>query len=216
MKKTFFLKRTSKNWLSSFSANLLGVIIGIAITFMVSGWISSRNEKKDIQRYLEMVKMELEDNLPIVQGLSIFYEQAQNFSNYLLTIGKQENLQADSLKKYENVIRNTPIINYQSGAYEILKSSGTMRLIRDKELLKSIIDSYSTLEYAQKAGNREMEIKSNKLFDVITVSGIDYNLLPLMQKPENKPIFNYFSIYTGVEGNFQRCEQQIKKTLELF
>lgn len=215
-KKTFFLKRISKNWLSGFSANLLGVIIGIAFTFMASDWISSRNEKKDIQRHLDMVKMELENNLPIVQGLSIFYEQTKNLSNYLISIGKQENLQADSLKKYENVIRNVPIVSYQSGAYEMLKSSGTMRLIRDKQLLKSIIDSYSALEHAQKVGNGNMERKSNKLFDVITENELDFELLPLMQKPENKPIFNYFSIYTGAEGNFQRCEQQIKKTLELF
>lgn len=61
-----------------------------------------------------------------------------------------------------------------------------------------------------------MERKNNKLFDVITENELDFELLPLMQKTKNKPLFNYFSIYTGVEGNFQRCEQQIRKTLELF
>ncbi|MPM95434.1 hypothetical protein SDC9_142588 [bioreactor metagenome] len=183
---------------------------------MVSDWISSRNEKKDIQRHLDMVKMELEDNLPMVQEQSIFYKQTRSLANYLITIGRQENLQADSLKKYEDVIRNVPIVSYQSNAYEMLKSSGTMRLIRDKELLKSILDSYSALEDAQKVGNGEMERKSNKLFDVITENELDYELLPLMQKPENKSLFNYFSIYTGAEGNFQQCEQQIQKTLKLF
>lgn len=211
------MKRISESWFSAFSANLLGVIIGIAVTFMVSDWISSRSEKKDIQRHLDMVKMELEDNLPTVQKLSEFYEQTKGFSNYLITTGKQENLQADSLRKYEYVISYSPTMNYQSSAYEMLKSSGTMRLIRDKELLKSIIDSYSALEHAQKVGNGETERKSNKLFDVITANGLDSSdLFLLMQRAENKSLFNYFSIYTGVEGNFQSCEQQIQRTLKLF
>ncbi len=190
------------------------VVVGIAITFSVNNWISYKNEQKDLKRYLELVKMELEDNLGVVQQQFEFYDQTGKLAKYLFSSGKQENLQADSLDKYVEVMRDLKYMSYKTSAFEMLKSSGTMRLIKDKDFLKSILDSYSQMEYAKMMGDRELEMKNKEGRNAVMENGLD-DIFKLW-KPEYKRLFHYFAIYTGCEGNFRTCKQQIEKTLQMF
>ncbi len=191
------------------------VVVGIAITFSISNWISYRNEQKNLERYLEMVKMELEDNLKIVQDQFDFYDRTGTFAKYLYFSGKQENVQADSLAKYYDVMRDLKYMIYQTSAFEMLKSSGSMRLIKDKKQLKSIMDCYNLLERAKNRGEKEMNLKENVLHSIIEENGANEQVFDL-RKPENKRLFNHFSIYTASEGNFRDGVEQIKKTLSMF
>ena len=39
------------------------VVVGIAITFGISNWISNRNSKKDLEEYLNAIRLELNINV---------------------------------------------------------------------------------------------------------------------------------------------------------
>ncbi len=208
------LKNTLKGF-GKYFREVSVVIVGIAITFTLSDWIGSRNERKDLERYLGMVKIELEGNLEIVNDQFDFYDRTGKFAKYLLSVGKQENLQADSLAKYDDIMKNLKSLNYEASAFEMLKSSGTMRLIKDKQMLKSIITSYNLLKYTQGVGDRAMEIKQKELYGTIMENGISeagYDIA----NPKYRRVFNYFSAYSAIEGNFRSCIDQLKKTLEMF
>lgn len=192
------------------------VVLGVAITFTLNDWVSARNEKKDVQRYLEAIQLELEDNLAIVQEQYKFYDRTGKFAQYLLS-NKLEKLSVDSLSKYSSVKGYITYMIYKSSAFEMLKSSGAMRLIKDKELLKSIIDCYKLMETAKSGGDKYMETKWNELYSTFTANGLpsntdDYDIREL----KYRRLFNFFSVHTHGENNFKACEQQIGKTLELF
>ncbi len=208
--KTKDIFRSSAKYLRELSI----VVVGIAITFGVSNWISSRNQQKDLQRYLEMVKMELQDNLVITQQQFEFYDQTGKLAKYLYFTGKQDNLQADSLDKYVDIMRDLKYMTYKTSAFEMLKSSGAMRLIKDKELLKSIWDCYSQLEYAKTVGDRELEIKNKEGRNAVMENGLS-DIFKLW-KPEYKRLFHYYATYTASESVFRTCGQQIEKTLLMF
>ncbi|MCC8173893.1 MAG: hypothetical protein LIO65_05815, partial [Odoribacter sp.] len=72
------------------------VVIGIAITFLVSDWISQRNEKKTVNRYLAAVMIELEDNRNLVREKQLFYKKTHDLAMYLLR-DKPENHHPDSI-----------------------------------------------------------------------------------------------------------------------
>ena len=74
------------------------VVVGIAITFTISDLISNRNERKDTQRYLDAVKLELEDNLATLGDEIANYKHTLAFSNYLNGT-RREDLNTDSINK---------------------------------------------------------------------------------------------------------------------
>ncbi len=190
------------------------VVAGIAITFTLNDWISNKNEKKELQRYLEAVKLELEDNMKIVHDQFVFYDRTGKFAKYLMS-DKLENLQADSLVKYDHVRGYITYMIYKTSSFEMLKFSGTMRLIKNKELLKSIIDCYNLMELSKNTGDKYMNTKWDELYHTLISTGIlgsDYDI----REPEFRRLFNFFAIDTNGEEPFKDSEQQIKKTLSMF
>ncbi len=191
------------------------VVAGIAITFTLNDRISDRNEQKELQHYLDAVKLELEDNLKIVHDQFVFYDRTGKFAKYLSS-DKSGNLQTDSLVKYTAVKGNITYMIYKTSSFEMLKMSGTMRLIKDKELLKSIIDCYTSMEIAKRSSDDYMNAKQNELYNAFLSNGLpdsdDYDIREI----SFKRLFNFFALYTQQEVDFWKSEQQIEKTLSMF
>ena len=122
------------------------IIIGIAVTLITGLWINSQNNGKDIKLYLENIKMELQNNLDDINMAKEYYDLASLYSDYLLT-NKTQNLDPDTLSKYNVLIKAIPFFTYKTSAFDMLKASGMMRLIKDKSKVKSIWDCYDQLEF---------------------------------------------------------------------
>ena len=131
--------------------DVMVVVVGIAITFSLNNWMSNSKERKDIQQYLYALKMELEENLNNVENVARYHKEAMYLCRYLNEY-KPESYQIDSIAKYNLIINGTKSFSYKTSAFEMLKMSGTMRLIKDKELLSKIWNSYQALE-ATKSSN---------------------------------------------------------------
>jgi len=122
------------------------VVIGVAITLSASVWISNRNEKRDMSLYLNAIKMELEENIKIINGSIEYLLPDVKYSAYLRTHDKKS-LNDDSIKYYADTC--CYIINsfkLKTNAFEAFKSSGTIRLLDDKELLLKMWDVYTGLD----------------------------------------------------------------------
>jgi len=122
------------------------VVIGVAITLSASVWISNRNEKRDMSLYLNAIKMELEENIKIINGSIEYLLPDVKYSAYLRTHDKKS-LNDDSIKYYADTC--CYIINsfkLKTNAFEAFKSSGIIRLLDDKELLLKMWDVYTGLD----------------------------------------------------------------------
>ena len=132
--------------IGNFLREVAVVVLGVAITLSASVWISNRNEQRDLSLYLNAIKMELEENISIINESIEYLQPDAKYSAYLRTHDKKS-LNADSISYYASSC--CYIINsfkFKTNAFEAFKSSGTIRLLDDKELLLTIWDVYTELD----------------------------------------------------------------------
>jgi len=165
------------------------VVIGVAITLSVSYWVTNRNEKRDTSLFLTAIKLELEENVRVLditnQGV---IQHAFKYSNYLMTHDKKS-LNADSIKSYMSIIGNMTSIMFKTNAFDMFKSSGNMRLVDNRELLLSIWDTYSFLSVVQRIFDSNSEMKTEefkKYFFQYSINPSDNDLL------KNPPLYDVF------------------------
>jgi len=138
------------------------VVVGIAITFGISSLINDRNSKKDIEQYLNTIKLELKTNIEEIENQINALEESVEYSHYLLSVNKRS-LNSDTIQKYSSVITHNSSYKPKYNAFEMFKSSGSMRLISDKELLLSIWEAYSDIDYFHLEFETFYQMKRDKL-----------------------------------------------------
>ena len=121
------------------------VVIGIAITLGVSSRLTVRNETKDMTRYMEMVRMELEALMQNVNRWTNQAEEAVGYSGYLLRTDRTA-LNPDTLQHYAAHCYNIVSFPSVTNAFDMFKASGSMRLVKDEDLLLRIWSAYSWLD----------------------------------------------------------------------
>ena len=205
------LKKKFKG-LAKSSRDVLVVVIGIAITFSLNNWISNYNEKKDMQRYLNAVKIELEDNLKIVDREIDYYQLTAKFRNYLLS-HKPEDLRMDSLSQsgYFWIMQEFHFFQYRTSAFEMFKMSGAMRLLQNKSVLSTIWNTYERLEEMKTENDHYMLKKNETINNLMLKTNItDYSNFLL---PEAQELRTFFMIGGSKDEMFMRCAETIRKTL---
>jgi len=175
------------------------VVIGVAITLSVNVWINHKNEKKDIALYLNAIKLELETNIEMIDSEVEYLQDWENYSLYLLSHDKKS-INPDSIRwgGDGSGLGTVKDIIFQTSAFEMLKNSGAMRLIEDKELLQSIWNSYLHLESIRMSINSYYELKKEQ--------SIKENQLVLEGKPPLIPLYDFFVTYINF-GALEGCKR---------
>jgi hypothetical protein len=155
--------RISVEKIGKYLRELSVVVIGISITFTINNWINNRSEKRDMNLYLSVIKVELEENLEALLDLKEHFESADAYSNYLNTHDKTL-LNEDSLYSYKNIQYNCYNVTFSTTAFEMFKTSGYMRFIKDKEFIKSIWKIYDALVAIDRFTEAYTEEKKKSVF----------------------------------------------------
>ena len=100
MKKTN-LKEKLQNWkLGNYFRELSIVITGVFITLAGTDFINSASQEKQINKSMQMIKMELEENLKSINQAEAAYLNEINF--FRLLIQKQDSLQTTKASILKN------------------------------------------------------------------------------------------------------------------
>lgn len=121
------------------------VVIGIAITLGLNGWLNYTNSKKEHKQYLNTLKLELKTNVEIIENEIGLLEASANYSQYLLSHDRKS-LDPDTIQKYQYAITQLREVKLKYNAFEMFKSSGNMRLISKKDILLAIWDVYDQID----------------------------------------------------------------------
>lgn len=136
-----FLRR--RNW-ESFVMNLLAVILGIVITFAGEAWVKEREEHRDVNEALRLVRDELRENRATLCFLDQQTAKEGRAARYLSGyFGCYERCDRDSMVAYCNLPLSTSTAELSDDAMELLKSSSLFQKIEDKELALNIIEAYN-------------------------------------------------------------------------
>lgn len=188
------------------------VVAGIAITFTVSDCINKKNEKEDLQKYLNTLIVEMEENLAIMEEKGRFYDGVLQLGLYLMKTPEKE-YNTDSIEAYDRYINHGFIMNYKTGAFEMLKTSGMMRLIDDKQLLSSISTCYSTMQQAKDESDMYTNLKMSLFNEVIEEDDTHY--IMDFKDPRNKKLLRFFRNNSGLEVTFWEAADEIKQILSV-
>lgn len=180
------------------------VIIGVAVTFFISDIISTAKEKKDLTLQLNAIYIELEDNLENVNQLIKLYNNHNRLGGLLRqTITEPEQVNKDSLRKYEISAGHMDLFSYHKAAYEMFVNNGGMKLLPDRELLLEIAGIYAMLEAAERENSLYNALKIHEIQQLYKLDSKRFVSLINITDPEYSGLFNF---YVGVGTGFKSKE----------
>ena len=198
-------KNTLKNILN-YTRELSIVVLGIAITLTATYSLSNQSEKRDMKLYLNAIKLELEENLKIIEEKQEYFRITNQFAEFLLSNKSKDKFS----EEFKETAGTVSYMNIKTSAFEMFKSSGTMRLVQNKVLLNSIWESYAELESSENGNNTYMQKKWDELFNYMLIkrsTALDFD--------ENDRLYTFLSINIGFDEELDKAADTIKHTLKL-
>ena len=131
-----------ENW-TSFFTSLLGVILGIVLTFGVNELWQKKEEKKRTKEMLILVRNELERNKKWFKNQEeILKKDSEAFTKILEASKKWSSFPEDSLAIYVQQFANVSHQQLTTSAWQIFQNSEMIQKISNKELIIRLTDCY--------------------------------------------------------------------------
>lgn len=123
-----------------YARQLLVVIVGVALTLAGAGLIERWHEARQVRSAMQLVYDELKADRELTEevcrGIALLEEYG----------GDIRRMPADTLEKYRSAVERTDDFVPQRNALEVLRSSGAMAAVEDKQLLFEVLECYAYLE----------------------------------------------------------------------
>ena len=153
------MKETSAN----FILNVISVILGIAITFVIQGMINRAGDRKEVRSALELVRSELKTNIEDIGIMTDYLTQERQSAGYLLqNLPKIDKCPEDSVNHHCGIVFADASITLSSDALELLKMSSLFQKIGDNRLAMKIIRAYDTCGSAVSNLNRHISQRNER------------------------------------------------------
>ncbi|WP_029906854.1 hypothetical protein [Prevotella sp. 10(H)] len=169
------------------------VVIGVAITLAASYWITGNNERRDMALYLDTIKLELEENKSMLDSTVKRLQPSVKYADYLRS-HDMKSLNADTIRFYAPFYLEVASINIKTDAFDMFKTSGNMRLVKDKKLLLTIWETYARLAEFKETFDSFMQMKTDEIRKEVELRSLyDLWLLPDEELLKNVPIHKYYT-----------------------
>ncbi|NDW13226.1 hypothetical protein D0T50_10000 [Bacteroides sp. 214] len=189
------LKGKNKKYrVGSYFRELSVVIIGVAVTFYVSGIIESNREQQDIKLQLSTIYDELSYNRDKLVALYKYYDTHEIVKRQLYAfVETPDKVDNDSLNAAARLIGKTHVFVYKRGAYGLFEVSGVIKSFRNRALLLKISDCYALLERCKE---NYLEYSNLKLNEIQKLYNMNTEYLMKddgwINIPEARGIFNFY------------------------
>ncbi|MBR6882373.1 MAG: hypothetical protein IKN06_05330 [Bacteroidales bacterium] len=144
----------------NFLGNVIAIILGVVITFMIQDKIDRANELKEVESALELVRTELVTNREDIQTIGEYLDQERRSANYYLAHqGDLKKCPPDSLEFHSGILLADVYMTLSHDALELLKMSSLFQKIGDNQLSMKIIRAYDTCSSIAANFTRLMEVR---------------------------------------------------------
>jgi hypothetical protein len=154
---------------------------------------------------MNAVKLEVEENIKVLEHQIVLLQPSIRYADYLRTHDRNA-LDKDTLKSYYNICYNFQGPSFKTNAFEMLKSSGMMRLVTNKELLLLLWDAYGELEGVKETFDIMFPIKWEEIKREIP--------LILAGKEVEVPMYNFFRLSLPYDM-LRPCERALERSQEV-
>jgi hypothetical protein len=132
-----------KHWLQKLKEVLIEIFIivfAVSLSIWFHNWSDSLHEHKEEREFLTGLRKDIQADIASLKTDSTFYSRALIAFKYFQRVAAGEQLAADSMKAYQDLLFRNIVLEPHISRYEGLKGSGKLGIIGNTELLNNIID----------------------------------------------------------------------------
>lgn len=193
----------SKKAIIRYIAELTIVVFGITIAFMLNDWADGKREQKNEIEYLENICEELLLNVDLFNDWESYYENITDRFEKFYDLQMVDDSSRAAAIEYRQILVETHSIYVFSDAWETMKSSGGMRIIKNSGLKNNLSAVYSRwYPRTERVFKRLDDFKSHELIPYYNQhrAGRDPSFIDLknLQAPQLYNIMRTFQIYHSV------------------
>lgn len=138
-------KRVHRNW-REYALQLSVVIIGVMVTFIGSGLVERWRQARDVRATMTLIHSELEKNRALLQEtLDWLGKETHAYRTVTDNRFDLHRIPRDTIDSYFNVLGRILSFHPRSDAFEVLKNSGLMTAVNDKNFLLTVSQGYASL-----------------------------------------------------------------------
>jgi len=200
-----------KKWKEHFLEFLM-LFLAVTLGFFAENLRDQYIEKERAHEYLSHLEADIDNNIHFIDSLiSRDKEMIQKFDSAFLYLASSQVLDVDSL--YKNLPVNVYRFLSKNDTYEQMKSSGSLRYIKDQHLLEMILD-YSSAAEAAESRSTLMETEFTTTHWIIAVSNFisQHSAIKDYQRARrgNSVIFNDEQFASSmIDSNYMILEKQL-------
>lgn len=156
-----------KKWKEHFLEFLM-LFLAVTLGFFAENLRDQYIEKERAHEYLSHLESDVDKNIAFIDSLVLRDKQMiDKFDSAFLYLSTSSSLDIDSL--YKNLPVNVYRFLSKNDTYEQMKSSGSLRYVKDQQLLELILD-YSNAAQAAESRSTQMETEFTTTHWVIAIS----------------------------------------------
>ena len=131
---------------SGFFLNMLGVILGIVLTFGVNALWQKHEDKKKVNEIMTLLRHELEVNKEWfkTQRMLIKSDTAV-YRKILAANGDWESIHPDTLKQYRNQVSQIWYVPFTTSAWQIFQNSEVIQKMNNQKLVIAMLNGYTEM-----------------------------------------------------------------------
>lgn len=213
------------DWWKDYMTEMSILVISLAATFYGENLIQSYQEAQDDDQIMTVVVNELESNIKEVSNMLEYYRSHKTFAQALKqNLIQHETVVADTMQRYENFHRLLYFWILKKNALDMMKESGTMQRMENRDLLEQVIDTY---EWIAMVKGLDIQFRDNKKEQIANfISRIDkgepaVEVVGQWWQIDRDQDFKRFLIYSAplqsmaIASQLEDCRDSMYKTIEL-
>lgn len=213
------------DWWKDYMTEMSILVISLAATFYGENLIQSYQEAQDDNQIMTVVVNELESNSKEVSDMLEYYRSHKTFAQALKqNLIQHETVVADTMQRYENFHRLLYYWTLKKNALDMMKESGTMQRMENRELLEHVIDTY---EWIAMVKGLDVQFRDNKKEEIANfLSRIEKGepaakVVEQWEQIDEDQDFKRFLIFSAplqsmaIVGQLEDCRDSMQNTIEL-
>jgi len=168
------MKNKKEKW-SGFFINLLGVIVGITLTFGVNSLWQKREDKKKTKEMLILLRSELEINKNWFQNQEQYIKEDIYVYKQLLEANKKwMSFPKDTLNDYRTQLNSRTFSQLSTSAWQIFQNSEIIPKMTNKDLVVMLTTCYNSINIVKEILDKYYWDKKEKATEIFELDLYDY------------------------------------------
>ena len=143
------IRETLQRKWAEYLLEILVIVIGILVAFMLNNWNTNRQETKELHSYLKNISNNLKSDLISIEEIKVYRDSSVAYSQNYLRIAEKDEITVDDFNALENSNYKVQFDNYfkaHKSGFETLKNSGFIGKVHGTKIEEKLNEYYYLID----------------------------------------------------------------------